>query len=267
MKTSLKEIGENKNIKEVIEYLQDKKILHKTRKCRYCDDMAITDRPDVEDQFRWRCSKCRQSIALRKDTFLEKIRLSFQLVLQLIYHWGLQTVQDDQSKTLKLTRPTIISFQQKLRLVTARALRKSEIILGGPGKVVEIDESLFVKVKHHKGKDLRRPQVWVFGMYERSVEAKKRCLFITVPKRDSHTLLNVIYKHIAPETTILSDCWSSYRRIKDLPDRQYQHKTVNHDLHFVDPVTLTHTNSIESVWNSAKMHLKSMRGNFLHIYY
>lgn len=69
-----------------------------------------------------------------------------------IYHWGLQTVQDDQSKTLKLTRPTIISFQQKLRLVTARAFRKSEIILGGPGKVVEIDESLFVKVNPHKGK-------------------------------------------------------------------------------------------------------------------
>ena len=45
-----------------------------------------------------------------------------------------------------------------------------------------------------------------------------------------------------------------------MKDRDYQHKTVNHDLHFVDPTTLAHTNSIESVWNSAKIHLKAMRG-------
>lgn len=122
-----------------------------------------------------------------------------------------------------------------------------------------------MKVKHHKGKDLKRPQVWVFGMYERSSEAKKRCLFVAVPKRDAHTLLNVIYKHVAPHTVINSDCWKAYNHISELPDRHYQHRTVNHDLYFVDPITETHTNSIESVWNSAKIHLKSMRGNVLYL--
>ena len=82
---TLKEIGENKNNKEVIEFLQGKKILHKTRKCRNGHDMNLAERSDVEDKYRWRCSKCRQSIAIRKDTFFDKIKISFQLVLQLIY--------------------------------------------------------------------------------------------------------------------------------------------------------------------------------------
>ncbi len=63
--------------------------------------------------------------------------------------------------------------------------------------MIEIDENLFVKVKHHKGKDLKRPQVWVFGMYERE---SKKCFFVQVPKRDASTLLNIIYKHVVSGT-------------------------------------------------------------------
>lgn len=254
-------MSHNKDNYEVIKYLQAKKLLHKSRKCRNGHDMHIEERSDVEDKYRWRCSTCSQSIALRKGTFFEGFKLPFQKMLKLFVQWGLQTRQSDQENIVGCKRQVICNFQQKVRLVTSKALNKSAIILGGPGKVVEIDESLFVKVKHHKGKDLKRPQIWVFGMYERSAEAKKRCIFITVPKRDASTLLNVIYKHIAPETTIFSDCWKAYSQIKNLPNRFYQHKTVNHDLHFVDPETLTHTNSIESLWNSAKIHFKTMRGN------
>ena len=43
-------------------------------------------------------------------------------------------------------------------------------------------------------------------------------------------------------------------------DKEYKHYTVNHDLHFVVPITKVHTNSVESIWNSAKMHFKRMRG-------
>ena len=38
--------------------------------------------------------------------------------------------------------------------------------MGGPNKILEIDESLFIKVKHHKGKDLKRP----YGLYERETK-------------------------------------------------------------------------------------------------
>jgi transposase-like protein len=129
------------------------------------------------------------------------------------------------------------------------------------GRVVEIDESLFVKVKHFKGKDLKRPQVWVFGMYERPLRESdnRRCLFIPVPKRDAFNLLNIIYKHIEPGSVIISDCWKAYNEISSL-DKSFEHLTVNHSLHFVDPDTQAHTNGVESIWNSAKIQFKTMRG-------
>ena len=131
--------------------------------------------------------------------------------------------------------------------------------------MVEIDESLFIRVKHHKGKDLKREQVWIFGMYERSLgpvkeaKTKGRCLFFVVPKRDAVNLLNIIYANVEPGTTIISDCWKAYSRINKLPSN-FTHMTVNHDLHFVCPITGAHTNSVESIWCSVKVHIKSMRG-------
>jgi transposase-like protein len=79
------------------------------------------------------------------------------------------------------------------------------------------------------------------------------------PKNQTNVTKNVIYKRIAPGSIIYSDCWKSYNKIKSL-DRNFSHYTVNHDIHFVDPVTKVHTNSVESIWNSAKIHFKRMRG-------
>jgi hypothetical protein len=61
-------------------------------------------------------------------------------------------------------------------------------------------------------------------------------------------------------TTIMSDCWKAYSRIDRL-DHKYKHLTVNHSLYFASPDDPTlHTNSVESIWCSAKVHFKMMRG-------
>jgi hypothetical protein len=126
--------------------------------------------------------------------------------------------------------------------------------------VIEIDESLFVKVKHHKGKDLSRSQVWVFGFYERDdTRSNKRCLFVVVPKRDAYTLLNLIYHYCLENSIIHSDCWAAYNRIKQL-DKRFEHYQVNHDLYFVDPQTRVHTNSIESMWRQVKCGIDKNKG-------
>ena len=111
-------------------------------------------------------------------------------------------------------------------------------------------------MKHKKGKDLKRKPIWVFGLYERET---KKCIFVVVKSRDALSLLNVIYHHVNPGSIIYSDCWKSYNRIASL-DREYIHHTVNHTYHFKDPETGTHTNGIESIWCSAKIHIKKMRG-------
>ncbi|CAF0930720.1 unnamed protein product [Brachionus calyciflorus] len=173
--------------------------------------------------------------------------------------------QGDIKDILAISRPPIIKIFQMLRIICLKNFNKDSVRLGGSGMVVEIDESLFVKIEHNKGKDLQRERVWVFGLYERETG---RCLFFVFDKRDSVNLLNIIYKFISPNTTIHSDCWSAYNRIK-LLDRNFRHLTVNHDLHFVDPKTRCHTNSIESIWRKTKQYLKKNNGknlNYLQAY-
>ena len=46
---------------------------------------------------------------------------------------------------------TVGSVYQRLRFICSSINKKTKITLGGPTRVVEIDESLFIRVKHHKG--------------------------------------------------------------------------------------------------------------------
>jgi transposase-like protein len=45
-----------------------------------------------------------------------------------------------------------------------------------------------------------------------------------------------------------------------LPQHGYQHGTVNHSLHFRDPNTGIHTNTVEGMWSQAKRKFRNMNG-------
>jgi hypothetical protein len=69
---------------------------------------------------------------------------------------------------------------------------------------------------------------------------------VPVPDRKRSTLWPLIFKHITPGTTIISDCWKAYDGIEDY--NNYKHLKVNHSQNFVDLATGAHTNSIEGSW-------------------
>ena len=82
-----------------------------------------------------------------------------------------------------------------------------------------------------------------------------------VENRTRPILEALIIEHIAPGSIIHSDSWGSYHNISNLPvNPPYTHQMVNHSVNFVDPVTGTHTQNIESYWNKAKSKLKRMNG-------
>ena len=66
-----------------------------------------------------------------------------------------------------------------------------------------------------------------------------------VHQRNAATLLPIINAHVAPGTVIHTDEWASYNRIGTLPNVS-THFTVNQSVTFVDPVTGTHTQNVES---------------------
>ena len=117
-------------------------------------------------------------------------------------------------------------------------LEKDSAKIGGPGKIVEIDESKFGKRKYHKGS--RKDGIWVFGGIERD---SKNCFLSSVEDRSAEMLIPIIKEHVLPGTTIISDCWKAYARLEE---EGYVHQTVNHSKEFMNKETGAHTNTIES---------------------
>jgi transposase-like protein len=126
-------------------------------------------------------------------------------------------------------------------------MRQHSQRIGGPGTVVEIDESHFGRRKYNRG----RPQkdVWVFGGVERGAG---RTFLVPVSNRSADTLTAVIHGWILPGTTIVSDCWASYRH---LSDEGFVHDSVNHTICLVDKRSDQHRNTIEGTWRHVKAFL------------
>jgi transposase-like protein len=119
--------------------------------------------------------------------------------------------------------------------------------IGGPDKVVEIDESKLGQRKFNRGHPFKGQ--WVFGGVERH---SGRTFFVPVPDRSAETLVAVIRDWIEPGTTVISDCWGAYQ---NLEEEGYRHLTVNRSIGFVDPHTGAHTNTIQCHWRHLKTSL------------
>ena len=79
------------------------------------------------------------------------------------------------------------------------------------------------------------------------------------PQCDAVTLLPIIQAHDANGTIIHFDQWVAYQQVARFPSVS-THSTVNHSVTFVNLVSGTHTQNIESYWGKAKRKLKNMKG-------
>jgi hypothetical protein len=128
-------------------------VLHKGRYCPKCFEekqgMRVNmklDERDTADGLAWRCSTCTKRMSLRKETVFENFRLSFKCLISIIIHWAIQSRQCDIAEIAECSRSGVISFEQHLRKVAGRASNVSSTVLGGRGRIVEIDESMYIKV-------------------------------------------------------------------------------------------------------------------------
>ncbi|CAF0747971.1 unnamed protein product [Brachionus calyciflorus] len=256
-----------KSEQELIENFQSIGLIPKEKRCPKCDCvMQIKSRKRENKSnfllYNWRCTKCASFFSLYEGTFFGIFKIPILIICQLIKCWSLEigiakSCELNILDEIKISRYTVSKIFKYLRLCCCVFIDKTNIKLGGKSCIIEIDESLFGKVKYNKGKDLRKKKVWVFGLIER---LSGRCYLQVVPNRKAETLLAIIYDHVLPGSIVYSDKWSSYNKISELYDNQNVHKTVNHSLNFVDPETLACTNKIESLWNTVKVRFREMRG-------
>jgi transposase-like protein len=129
------------------------------------------------------------------------------------------------------------------------------LCIGGPGVVVEIDESVITKAKITRNRSARPvPEKWVIGMFDRN---KKIGIVRLIDNRTEITIISLIRKHCFPGTRIITDGWAGYNNLHLFG---YIHDVVIHKDEFVVNGTNIHTNNIENYWKRCKAKFKRMNG-------
>ena len=111
-------------------------------------------------------------------------------------------------------------------------------MIGGKGKIVEIDETCLNKSKYNIGRSLKRK--WCVGGIERE---SKKVFFVTTFLRNKKSLGNIISKYVKKGTTKYTDSWKEYF---DLKNMGFNHSTVCHKENFLNSQNKEiHTQNIE----------------------
>ena len=201
------------------------------------------------------CSKCKQQKWITAGTWMERTRLTAMQVVDLVWAWCSRVAGAVLRAEGRISScSTSTDWTRFFREICMTALMMEDGgMIGGVGHVVEIDESKFSKRKYNRGRDLRKG--WVFGGFDRQT---KKCFFEFVEDRTAETLLEIIQRRIVGGSIICSDEFRSYRRLSELG---YEHQTVNHSVHFIDPESGAHTQNIECCWGCLKRFLRSIGRN------
>lgn len=227
-------------------------LIKRTQYCvrRYCRrKMTIISDKSTADGFRFRCTRCRSTKSLRKSSFFEQSKLTLAQILYITYCWAAKVSVMSAVYMSGVCRNSISQWYQYLRELCSKELIEcTDYFLGGPGVVVQIDDSLVAKRKYNDGRIVE--QRWIFGIYDTE---KKVGHIQLVNDRTADTLIPIVQNNVHPGSTIYSDKSSAYRQLEDLG---FQHVTVNHSENFISPTTGTCTNAIKAYWSRVKRSIR-----------
>ena len=100
-------------------------------------------RDDISDGVSWYCPQCYTRKSIRDGSFFSKSKLTLQKWLLLLHFWIRQTPVTDAMQDVEVAKRTAIDIYQWLREICSSSLTQTQIVLGGQGVVLHIDESLF----------------------------------------------------------------------------------------------------------------------------
>lgn len=226
---------------KTVEYLMQNNVIEDTRRCDHCQGLAHINL----DRMTYRCVRCKKEKSVRTNTFFAGSKLSIQKILR----FGTLWLYGDSSTQIRAKThhswKVVSDFSSHYRQLVCGMIEEEDTKIGGPGVVVEIDETKMGKRKYNRGH--RVEGVWVMGGVERT--ELRKFFAVSVPDRSAATLIPIIQRHILPGSVIMSDLWKAYSGLEQLG---YTHQTVNHSINYVDPETGACTNKIEGTWNGLK---------------
>ncbi|XP_028412488.1 uncharacterized protein LOC114535323 [Dendronephthya gigantea] len=226
-------------------------LIARERLCGHCKKpMKLIECDDRSDGYKWECrrqengKRHKTEMSIRHGSWFDNSNMMLVEILKFTYWWCRKVKQENICHEMSIASNTAVDWDSFCCETCEVTLLERKQQIGGPGKVVQIDESKFGKRKYQRGH--RVEGQWVFGGIEKGFMA-------AVDKQDEATLLPIIFQNIAKGTTIVSDCWKAYINLEKYG---YEHRLVNHSKEFVNTEGF-HTNKIEGHWRQAKYQLPS----------
>ena len=251
---------------KVVEFLREREVLRTSATCSKCvRPMSTQKRRNAYDGICFRCSKCKAEKSIRIGSLLVDCRLSLQVFASLLYLLQTEMPFKFIAEILDLRVDTVGDYANLLREEYSKDLIENGQMLGGLGRIVQIDEPLLAKAKRARNNHARpvREQ-WVFGGYDG--EARLGWIEL-VENRERETLFPLIREWCHEGSIIVSDAWPAYCHIREgvihshiQEQLGFEHRIVVHEHNFVDPDSGAHTNNVEAYWQRCKRRFKRMYG-------
>ena len=244
--------------KKCLEWCQNIGLLPQSRLCLKCRRhmTIVSQESNISETASFRCSKCRKKVSLYDGTVFSDARIPIGQILTILYCFAHRFSYEDTNRESKfgqsdLSDHTISRWFQVGREAAINYVEDTheESKMGGPGSVIEVDESMIGKRKFNKGRWVNG--TWLLGFTDIHT-GELRILKCPDNKRNAIALLPVIREHVKRGTTIITDCWGAYN---DLDQFGYNHLTVNHsdpNNPFINKKTGANTQAIESAWRAMK---------------
>lgn len=199
----------------------------------------------IEAERAYSCQWCGNHLHPTVGTLFEKSRTPLQLWFYAIF---LFTTTRHGVSAKELQRQLGVTYKTAWRMGQMIRQHMAEVdgedALGGPGKVVEVDETYYGG--QTTGGDWRERKTVLMGMVERNGDIMLK----VVPNQRKESLAPQILDNVSPGSELHTDELQSYRFIA--PKDVYDHKTVNHGKgEYVGKGGVT-TNTIEGAFSHFK---------------
>lgn len=226
-------------------------------RCNKCSDDASLALYKQKKKYRiiYRCIKT----ACQSKQTLINTKIGIHNFLYVIYKLLLGSKYADIKLDVKISVSTLVSIKSKLRTVISGYNKSKCTLLGGPGIVVQCDETVIcrrgiIKCPSHAD-DNTKDTVWILGCIE---DTEDRKFYIRrVENRQANTITEALEGNIGVGTIFHTDGYPSYPQVAQ--NLSLMHRVVNHTEGFVANDG-THTNLIEGFWANLKERMRAEHG-------
>ena len=132
------------SVHAIFTFLVDCGLLASRQRCQCGTEMVLRDR-NVVDGLIWECPlrTCRKLRSIRAGSFFEDSNISLGQWLNIIYLWSIDVSNKQLSLMTEFLLRAIATTLAKIRQICYLKILHGNIELGGRGKMVESDESMF----------------------------------------------------------------------------------------------------------------------------